>query len=185
MAKETMPNFTSAEKQESDVIPVTGVEVTNANLMIWEGQTTELGAKVLPATASNTNVTWTTSDPTVAAIKQVGDKVVVTGIKSGTATIDASFRPDETISRAEMVTLLSRIVNMRAIQKESNSHFADIGSSYAEEQIKEAAKAGIITGSGDGNFYPDRPSTRAEALTVIMNILNLNPEMKRLLNSLE
>ncbi|MEC0230676.1 S-layer homology domain-containing protein [Paenibacillus alba] len=115
--------------------------------------------------------------------KTVIEKLANLGILNGYE--DSSFKPDATISRAEMVAIVSRIVNMRSVQQENTSSFADIHSSFAEEQIKEASKAGIISGLGDGQFHPNSPATRAEALTAIMNILNLNPQIKQLLDSLK
>jgi hypothetical protein len=46
-------------------------------------------------------------------------------------------------------------------------------------------QAGIISGSGDGTFAPDGNATRAEALTIILNALNLNSEIKTMLDTLE
>ncbi|OPH48813.1 hypothetical protein BC351_38230 [Paenibacillus ferrarius] len=111
------------------------------------------------------------------------EKMANLGILNGYE--DSSFKPDATISRAEMVAIVSRIVNLRSVQQKSTSSFADINSSFAEEQINEASKAGIISGLGDGKFHPNSPATRAEALTAIMNILNLNSEIKQLLDSLK
>ncbi|MCY9691481.1 S-layer homology domain-containing protein [Paenibacillus alginolyticus] len=48
-------------------------------------------------------------------------------------------------------------------------------SSYAASSIKDAAEAGIINGKKDGVFDPQGNATRAEALTVVLNALNLNP----------
>ncbi|UKS27220.1 S-layer homology domain-containing protein [Paenibacillus sp. HWE-109] len=132
------------------------------------------GEPVRSLTLNDLNTHWA---------KTVIEKLANLGILNGYE--DSSFKPDATISRAEMVAIVSRIVNIRSVQQESTSSFADIASSFAEEQIKEASKAGIISGLGDGQFHPNSPATRAEALTAIMNILNLNPEIKQLLDSLK
>jgi hypothetical protein len=57
-------------------------------------------------------------------------------------------------------------------------------SSYATNEIKDAAEAGIINGKNDGAFDPKGNATRGEALTVVLNVLNLNPQVKMLLDSL-
>lgn len=100
---------------------------------------------------------------------------------------DGSFKPNQTISREEMVILLSRIVNLDRVDKDaSKGSFTDMShaSSYAGEAIKDAAAAGIISGKSGGSFDPQGNATRAEALTVILNVLRLDPQVKALLDSL-
>ncbi|CAG7658156.1 S-layer homology domain-containing protein [Paenibacillus allorhizosphaerae] len=92
-------------------------------------------------------------------------------------------RPDLTITRAEMVAIINRLVNMNAVkQSDAVGTFSDISNSFAATQIQDAAKTGIITGKSGDKFEPEAPSTRAEALTIILNTLNLNPEIKTLLD---
>ena len=67
--------------------PVTGVSVAPATLALAPGETGTLTATVAPANATNPAVTWTTSDPAVAAVSSSG---VVTGVAAGTATITAT-----------------------------------------------------------------------------------------------
>ncbi|MGG1514099.1 S-layer homology domain-containing protein [Paenibacillus oryzisoli] len=98
---------------------------------------------------------------------------------------DLSFRPDKTITREEMVVILSRIINMNGVSKDtSKGNFSDLNDSYASDAIKNAAETGIIDGIGDSKFVPKARSTRAEALTVILKTLNLNPDVKTLLDSI-
>ncbi|NQX71544.1 S-layer homology domain-containing protein [Paenibacillus alba] len=150
-------------------------KVTRAEFATLISRVFEIDGKpVRDLTLNDLNTHWA---------KTVIEKLANLGILNGYE--DSSFKPDATISRAEMVAIVSRIVNMRSVQQESTLSFADIHSSFAEEQIKEASKAGIISGLGDGQFHPNNPATRAEALTTIMNILNLNPQIKQLLDSLK
>ncbi|NOU94468.1 hypothetical protein GC093_14760 [Paenibacillus sp. LMG 31456] len=113
--------------------------------------------------------------------KDTLEKLANAGILNG---YGEEFRPDQTVSRAEMVAIISRIVNMNAVKKsESNGVFSDTGNSFASSQIQEAAQAGIIKGKEGDKFKPEAPSTRAEALTIILNTLNLNPQIKALLDN--
>lgn len=115
------------------------------------------------------------------AIEKLISAGVITGYDDGT------FKPDKTINREEMVIILSRILDLSKVDKDaSKGNFADIASasSYAANPIKDAAKAGIISGKGNGLFDPKGNSTRAEALTIVLNALNLNPQIKALLDSL-
>jgi len=98
---------------------------------------------------------------------------------------DSTFRPDNNISRQEMVMILSRIVNLQSVTKDiTKGDFSDLNSSYAADVVKDAAQTGIINGKIDGTFDPKAPSTRAEALQIILNALNLNPDIKMQLDSL-
>ncbi|MCJ8011502.1 S-layer homology domain-containing protein [Paenibacillus sp. KQZ6P-2] len=116
------------------------------------------------------------------AINNLASAGVINGYGDGT------FKPNKTISREEMVIILSRIVDLSNVDKDaSKGNFTDMSraSSYAVNPIKDAAKAGIISGKGDGAFDPQGISTRAEALTIILNALNLDPQIKTLLNSMK
>ncbi len=100
---------------------------------------------------------------------------------------DGTFKPNKTISREEMVIILSRIVNLTDVDKDgSKGDFTDMSnaSPFAVNSIKDAAQAGIINGMPNGGFDPKGTSTRAEALTIIANALKLNPQIKTILNSL-
>lgn len=89
-----------------DLSPVTGIEVNRTNLTIDEGQTAELEAYIQPTAASNPKVTWTTSDPTVATLEQVGDKAIITGVKVGSATITATAADGNFTSQTTVNVLL-------------------------------------------------------------------------------
>ncbi|WP_171646066.1 S-layer homology domain-containing protein [Paenibacillus phytorum] len=115
-------------------------------------------------------------------IEKLASSGVIAGYEDGT------FKPDQTISREEMVVILSRVINLSNLDKDaSKGNLTDLASasSYAVNQIKDAAEAGLISGKNDGIFDPHGNSTRAEALTVILNALNLDPQLKSLLDSLD
>ncbi|WP_244209097.1 S-layer homology domain-containing protein [Paenibacillus ferrarius] len=117
--------------------------------------------------------------------KDTIEKLMSAGVIGGYG--DGTFKPDQTISREEIVIILTRIVNLGSVNKDtSKGNFTDLASasSYAANQIKDAAEAGIISGKNDGVFDPKGKSTRAEALTIILNALNLNPQVRKLLDSL-
>lgn len=98
---------------------------------------------------------------------------------------DGTFHPEANITRAEMVAIIARIMNLTTVQGTSSTVFTDLGDSWNKDQIEAAAKAGIINGVGEGSFAPDKNSTRAEALTVLLRSLKLNPEIASLIDSLK
>ena len=85
-----MTNFIGCKNDDDDdgdeTVAVTEVKITSTVTEVTAGETITLTAEVLPADATNKTVTWTSSDNTVATVKDG----VVTGVKAGEATIKAS-----------------------------------------------------------------------------------------------
>ncbi|MCY9660988.1 cadherin-like beta sandwich domain-containing protein [Paenibacillus chondroitinus] len=130
-------------------------------------------------------------DNTSTVLKDVGshwaqgaiERFVKAGVISGYE--DGTFKPDKTITREEMVVMLSRIINLNNVAKDtSKGNFNDLEGAYATNEIKAEAQAGIISGKADGKFDPKNNATRAEALQIILNTLKLNPQLKTLLDSI-
>ncbi|MFH5183647.1 S-layer homology domain-containing protein [Paenibacillus sp. TAB 01] len=113
------------------------------------------------------------------AILALASNGIINGYEDGT------FQPEANITRAEMVAMIARIINLTTVQGTNGTAFTDIGDSWNQDQIEAAAKAGIINGQGEGSFAPDNNSTRAEALTVLLRSLELNPEIASLIDSLK
>ena len=63
--------------------PVTGVTLDKPSMTLTEGDSETLTATVEPSNATNKNVTWSSSDPSVATVANG----VVTAVGAGTATI--------------------------------------------------------------------------------------------------
>ncbi|BBI35559.1 S-layer homology domain-containing protein [Cohnella abietis] len=117
--------------------------------------------------------------------KEAIEKLAGLGVIGGYG--DGTFKPDKSISREEIVIILSRILNLDKLNKDSSKgKFTDLDASspYAADEIQKAAEAGIISGKSNGTFDPKGKATRAEALTVLLNALNLDPKVKTLLESL-
>ncbi|WP_209874661.1 Ig-like domain-containing protein [Paenibacillus silagei] len=85
---------------------------------------------------------------------------------------DGSFKPNQTITRAEMATLLSRLITSSEGQ---SAGFSDIAGHWAQAAIERMSQAGMITGYQDGTFRPDQTLTRAEAVTIINRALKIAP----------
>ncbi|MDY5014838.1 MAG: S-layer homology domain-containing protein [Eubacteriales bacterium] len=85
---------------------------------------------------------------------------------------DGTFRPGEPITRAEFAAMAARFLSGDAAQ---GSAFADVQGHWAQREIGMAAAKGWVQGYEDGTFRPDRPITRAEAMTMINRVLERNP----------
>ena len=81
-------------------------EITLAALAIYVGESKAITATVKPDDATNKELTWTSSDETVATVDATGK---VTGKKIGTATITATARDGSGVSGSCTVTVLSPV----------------------------------------------------------------------------
>ena len=88
---------------QQGTIHVTSVSLDKANLELTEGETAQLTATVLPDNTTNKNVTWSTSNASIATVDANG---LVTAVSAGTATItvtteDGSFTANCTVTVRE------------------------------------------------------------------------------------
>lgn len=81
---------------------------------------------------------------------------------------DGTFRPDNTITRAEFVTVLNRVFGLRSTNP---APFRDVASGvwYATE-VASAYEAGIIDGYPDLTFKPDAPISREDAALILASL---------------
>jgi glucosylceramidase len=68
----------------SSTVAVTGVSLSPTSANVSVGSTQQLTATVAPANATNKNVSWASSNPSVATVNATG---LVTAVASGSATI--------------------------------------------------------------------------------------------------
>ncbi|HMG94497.1 MAG TPA: Ig-like domain-containing protein [Chryseolinea sp.] len=78
---------------------VTGVAVAPATVTIGPGSTQQLTATVSPSAATNKNVTWTSSNNSVATVSSTG---LITGVAAGAATITAKTVDGEKINTSSV-----------------------------------------------------------------------------------
>ena len=100
------------------------------------------------------------SDSTFAAdIAYVSQKGLMSGKGGG------NFKPQDPITRGQLVTILYRLEGQPAV---SGVGFSDVAAgSYCEKAVKWAAATGITTGGNDGLFKPDAPITREQLATFL------------------
>lgn len=95
---------------------------------------------------------------------------------------DGTFRPNANITRAEFAAIASRF--MSAGYDVEEDLFTDIAAHWARESINDAAMAKWISGYPDGAFLPDKAITRAEAVTLVNNVLQRKPDADHMLDSM-
>ncbi len=84
---------------------------------------------------------------------------------------DAEFSPDRSITRAEAVSMLVRLLELPD-KKTLTPSFRDTEGHWAQVDIERAKSHGLINGSTEGLFKPEVPITREETAVMLQNILN-------------
>ncbi len=81
---------------------------------------------------------------------------------------DGTFKPSDPISRAEFATIAAKFDKL---ELNNTSKFTDIFGHWAEKYITSSEIKGWIKGYPDMTFKPEKDITRAEAMTLINNVL--------------
>lgn len=87
---------------------------------------------------------------------------------------NGSFAPKDNITRAELTTIIARLVEA---EYDGEDLFEDIAGHWANEYINVAASIGWVKGY-EGKFRPNDHITRAEVVTLINRALNRQPESR-------
>ncbi|WP_337102028.1 S-layer homology domain-containing protein [Paenibacillus sp. YIM B09110] len=100
------------------------------------------------------------------AIAQAVQLGIISGYDDGT------FRPDATIARSEMAVMVARTLKL-SIDENAVTGFADDQTIplWAKGAVAVIGKIGIMKGSGANEFKSDAKTTRAEAVTVLLRML--------------
>ncbi|WP_238392460.1 NHL domain-containing protein [Paenibacillus antri] len=85
---------------------------------------------------------------------------------------DGSFKPDATITRAEMASAIAPLLPEAS---GASAGFTDTEGSWAKAVIERADAAGIVNGYEDGTFRPNSTLTRAEAVAMLDRLLGRGP----------
>ncbi len=80
---------------------------------------------------------------------------------------DDTFRPNNTIIRAEMATVFARILGLEGHEYTGNKSFSDLDGHWAKNDILLVAEYGLLNGYKDGSFKPDGEMKRAEICSII------------------
>ena len=109
--------------------------------------------------------------------KEAVDTLVALGVIEG--YLDGTFRPDDTVTRAEMAKMIYIIRTGRSDASAYNDDattFTDIGDHWARGYIKYCNSMGIIAGHSATRFAPDATVTTQEAAKMLLVTLGYNAE---------
>ncbi|MFN6568089.1 beta-Ig-H3/fasciclin [Nostoc minutum NIES-26] len=151
------------------IAPITIADVASA-------QTTEPSTtpstepSTTPSTTSTSNFTDVSSDywalPFIQALAQRG---VITGFPDGT------FKPNQSVTRAEFAALIQKAFNQNPVRQLSSSGFRDVPANYwAADAIREAYETGFLTGYPGDLFQPNQQIPKVQALVALTSGLGLS-----------
>ena len=98
----------------------------NSNETMNAGESLTLTAKVLPATATNKTITWTSSDATTATIDQNG---TVKALKAGSVIITA--KSNNNITAVCKITIMDKPINITSISLNQTNTNMNVGNTLA------------------------------------------------------
>jgi hypothetical protein len=148
--------------------------VTRAEFTAMIARAFGLGESAASASFKDTSSNWA-----AGYIDALADKGVIGGYPDG------SFKPNATISRAEMVAIIARMLNLNALATSTPASFNDVDSSnWAADVIAQALSANLVQGLSSSVFSPNGKATRAEAVTLIIRALESDSSIKELIEGL-
>ncbi|KPD07723.1 hypothetical protein AM501_13880 [Aneurinibacillus migulanus] len=104
-----------------------------------------------------------------------GQSDVAVAVKNGLISgyPDGSFRPNQEITRAEMVSILARILKLKP-DKGLQPSFSDSKAipAWAQGDVAAVANEGLIQGRRNNVFAPNASTTRAEAIVLLLTMLD-------------
>ena len=157
---------------EGDVRPNNNLTREEAAKIFYRILTKEAGDKFRKAENNYTDVStdrW--SNVAISTLSNIG---ILTGFPDGT------FKPAQTITRAEFSTIVYRFYNTKYSGPDK---FTDIAGHWAQASINAIAAKNWIKGYEDSTFGPNKNITRAEAVTIINRLLEREYDTEKFANS--
>ncbi len=125
----------------------------------------------LSMTSESSFVEFTDGNLIAAWAKPAVASAVEAGLVRGYG--DGSFAPKSSIKRSELAVMIARAAGVDLSAAVATS-FTDDSSipQWSKPAIASLQTLGLISGKGNGQFAPQATATRAEAVTIILNLLN-------------
>lgn len=87
-----------------------------------------------------------------------------------TGFTDGSFKPNAEVTRAQIAAMLAKGLNLKPIDMASD--FSDVTTSWAQPQIMQVVKYGVMKGISKTEFAPEQKVTRAQMAVIVSHLLN-------------
>ena len=185
-------------KSTTHIIPATGLKLDNNDVKMYVGDGYTLKATITPNNTTSKNITWTSSNPSVATVS----RGIIIAIKEGTTTITASTnngktatakvtvskkviepysvaidKPKVTINVGGKATLLASITPYNATNKSITWSTSDPTIVNVQNGVVTGLKAGTATitaKTSNGKTATSTVTVSKEAINVTSITLNSN-----------
>ncbi len=185
-------------KSTTHIIPATGLKLDNTDVKMYVGDGYTLKATITPNNTTSKNITWTSSNPSVATVS----RGIIIAIKEGTTTITASTnngktatakvtvskkviepysvaidKPKVTINVGGKTTLLASITPYNATNKSITWSTSDPTIINVQNGVVTGLKAGTATvtvKTSNGKTATSTVTVSKEAINVTSITLNSN-----------
>ena len=136
--------------------PVSGIKFDKDTVIIKKGSSEKLIATVLPNTAFNKNLNWSSSDENVATVDENG---LVTAVSEGSA--DITVTTDDGGFTAVCKVEIAKKIAFKDVADENLWYY---------DSVYWAVENGVTSGMGEGTFQPMAKLSRAQAVTFLYNL---------------
>ena len=145
--------------------PVSGIKFDKDTVIIKKGSSEKLIATVLPNTAFNKNLNWSSSDENVATVNENG---LVTAVSEGSA--DITVTTDDGGFMAVCKVEIAKKIAFKDVADENLWYY---------DSVYWAVENGVTSGMGEGTFQPMAKLSRAQAVTFLYNLAG-RPDVREL-----
>ena len=143
-----------------------GFETMNKNLKKVISAVAALAMSVTSFVAMASYPDVADTDKHASAINELSALGVIEGFEDGT------FHPDELVTRAQMAAMVCRALNNFNAESNKIQKFNDVpADNWAAGWVATAADAGIINGTGNGNFDPSLNVTYAQTAKMLVSAM--------------
>jgi len=118
-----------------------------------------------PAAYASSNLTDIAGHWAQSQIENLTAQNIIGGYPNGT------FKPDQTITRAEFTVVLVKAFDLQA---NNGKDFTDTADHWAKSYIATASTCGIVSGYGNGSFGPNDLITREQMAVMVVNAAKLD-----------
>ncbi|WP_054027568.1 glycoside hydrolase family 2 [Bacillus sp. FJAT-28004] len=141
------------------------------NRTVTRGEFAVMLARALKLEPNDTEFSFDDKDETPVWAQPFIQAIAKAGYISGYE--DGTFHAKNEITRSEFVVIIVRALGLEV---DSNAELtfndAEQVPAWARPYVAAAMEAGLVKGNGDGKFNPNGSTTRAEAITLILGMLN-------------
>ena len=156
---------TDEEKEATDAEATTEATEAPAETAATEAPA-EAVATEAPASSSSSSSSYDDDTYYQKALALCSSLGIISGFEDG------SVRPDEKVTRAQMASIVLRMLAMNGTSPYQGI-FSDVADTHwAASQIQSAYEAKIVSGMGDGTFAPDAEVTYAQVIVMLVNAMN-------------